>query len=288
MKTEGLRVLTTIPAAPTTLYLAWLSSEQHGAMTSGEAKIEPVVGSDFSALSGFITGKLVVLDLGRRIVMSWRTTDFPREAPDSRVEIFFEALGGSTRVTVLHRDIPVGQGEPCKSTWNDKYFGPMRAFFSKFLPDPRDPPPPRRPIPPPDEDDEDEIEEPKAMKGKKVIATKPVVAANAPEKPEKKAEKPAPAPKPAPEPKKAAPPPPASKPKKAEKAPPASKPKAEKAPPPKKTAPPKKAEKAPPPKKKTAPPAKPAKKPAPPPKKAAAPAKKKAAAPSKPAKKKKK
>ncbi len=264
MKTEGLRVLTTIPAAPTTLYLAWLSSKQHGAMTSGNAKIEPVVGSDFSALSGYITGKLVVLDLGRRLVMSWRTTDFPHDAVDSRVEIFFEALGGSTRVTVLHRDIPHGQAEQYKATWNEKYFVPMRAFFSKFLPDPRDPPPPRRPMPPPDDYDKPQtpLQALKARKARLSAPARPVLA-------EKKVERPAPAP---PE-EKTDPPPPVAKQKKAEKA--------EKAPPPKV------AEVA----KKPAPPAKPAKQAAAPPaKKAAAPppTKKKAAPPSKPAKKKKK
>src|SRR5690349_17087252 len=125
MKTEGLRVLTTIPTAPTTLYLAWLSSEQHSAMTGGTAKIDPNVGGKFTASNGYIQGKLVVLDLGRRIVMSWRTMDFPRDAVDSRVEVHFEALGGSTRLTVLHTDIPEGQAEKYKEGWNTNYFTPM-------------------------------------------------------------------------------------------------------------------------------------------------------------------
>jgi hypothetical protein len=155
MKKEGLRVLTTIPAAPTTLYLAWLSSEQHSAMTGGVAKIDATVGGKYSAWGGYISGKLVILDLGRRLVMSWRTTDFPREAPDSRVEIFFEALGASTRLTILHTEIPEGQAEKYKAMWNEKYFGPMRTFFSKYLPDPRKPPPPRRPPPPPEEEEEE-------------------------------------------------------------------------------------------------------------------------------------
>ena len=169
MKTEGLRVQTTIPTAPTTLYLAWLSSEQHSAMTGGTAKIDPTVGGKFSAWNGYITGKLVVLDLGRRIVMSWRTSDFPRDAIDSKVEVHFEALGGSTRLTVLHMEIPEGQGEKYRAGWNDKYFAPMRTYFSKYLPDPRKPPPPRRPMPPPEEEEE----APPPKKGKAAPPAKP-------------------------------------------------------------------------------------------------------------------
>ncbi len=221
MKKDALRVSTTLPIAPTTLYLGWLDSATHSSMTGGTAKIEPQVGSKFSAWNGYITGKLITLDLGRRIVMSWRTTDFPRDASDSRVEIHFEALGGNTRVTILHTEIPEGQGEKYRSGWNDKYFGPMRTYFSKYLPDPRKPPPPRRPPPPPEEEEEEAEAPPK--KG----------AAKAPP-PSKKgptvAKAPPPSKKPAPPPpsKKPAPPPPSKKPAAAAKKPAAKKPAAKK------------------------------------------------------------
>jgi len=192
MKKEALRVSGTIPAAPTTLYYAWLSTEQHSAMTGSAAKIDANVGGKYTACDGYISGKLVILDLGRRLVMSWRTTDFPREAPDSRVEIHLEAQGGSTRITVLHTEIPEGQGETYRATWNEKYFAPMLTFFTKYLPDPRKPPPPRQPIPP--EDDEDDppkkltgkaaalakIREARAAKAAKAAAPPPKKAAAAP------------------------------------------------------------------------------------------------------------
>ncbi len=242
MKKEALRVSTTIPVAPTTLYFAWLNSEQHSAMTGGKAKIEPELGSKFTAWDNYITGKLITLDLGRRIIMSWRTTDFPRDAGDSRVEVHLEALGGSTRLTILHTDIPEGQAERYRSGWNEHYFDPMRHYFSKYLPDPRKPPPPRPPPPPMDEEEEEEAKPAKGKlvaKGAKVPAK---VAAKAPPP-----AKPAPVAATKAAPAKAAPPP-----KKAAKAP---------------------AKKAPPPPKK---PAKPApKKPAKPAKKPAKPAKKK-------------
>lgn len=216
MKKEAIRVSTMVPTAPTTLYLAWLNAEQHSAMTGGAAKIDPQVGGNFTTWNGYITGKLVILDLGRRLVMSWRTTDFPREAPDSRVEVHLEALGGSTRLTILHTDIPEGQSEKYREYWNEKYFTPMRTFFSKYLPDPRKPPPPRRPPPPPEEEEEEVEEEKETPKlaagaGKKgKLAVKPpppskTVVAKEPSKekakPAAKPSKAAPAEAPAPKPK---------------------------------------------------------------------------------------
>jgi hypothetical protein len=228
MKKEALRVSSTLPVAPTTLYLAWLSAEQHSAMTGGAAKIDATVGGKYTAWNGYISGKLVILDLGRRIVMSWRTTDFPREAPDSRVEIHFEALGGSTRVLILHTDIPEGQAEQYRVGWNEKYFNPMLTFFTKYLPDPRKPPPPRRPPPPEEEEEEEETPSVPPKKGSKAIKSPPPPPSKKPlgkappERPEapppqpskKVAEKPAPtaAAKPAPKaPEKPAPKKPAPK-----------------------------------------------------------------------------
>jgi len=108
MKKEALRVTSTIPVAPTTLYFAWIDSTHHTSMTGQTAKIDPVVGAKYSCCNGYVTGKLVILDLGRRIVESWRTTDFPRDAADSRVEVHFETLGLSTRILILHTEIPEG------------------------------------------------------------------------------------------------------------------------------------------------------------------------------------
>lgn len=160
MKKEAIRVSTAIPVAPTTLYFAWLDSAQHTAMTGKTAKLEASVGSKYASGEGYISGKLLTLDLGRRIIMSWRTTDFPRDAHDSRVELHFEGLGSGTRVTVLHTEIPEGQGEKYRATWMDTYFSPMRNHFSKYLPDPRNPPV-RRPPPPPIDsiDGEEEYED---------------------------------------------------------------------------------------------------------------------------------
>ncbi len=54
-------------------------------------------------------------------MQSWRTTEFPPESPDSRVEITLEPTLGGTLVTLLHTDIPVGQGDRYRQGWNEYY-----------------------------------------------------------------------------------------------------------------------------------------------------------------------
>jgi activator of HSP90 ATPase len=36
-----------------------------------------------------------------------------------------------TKITLTHTNLPEGQGESYKQGWDDFYFTPMRAYFSK-------------------------------------------------------------------------------------------------------------------------------------------------------------
>ncbi len=76
-------------------------------------------------------GKTLELDPPRRIVQSWRTTEFPEEAPDSRLEIDLEEARGGTRITITQTEIPSGQGESYRQGWIDYYFTPMKKYFSR-------------------------------------------------------------------------------------------------------------------------------------------------------------
>ncbi len=129
---DALRLSAVVPSSPHTVYSAWLDSAQHAAFTGSKAVINGVVGGTMSAWDGYITGKFVQLDLGRRIVQSWRTQDFPKGAPDSRLEVHFEPVFDGTRILILHSEIPDGQGEKYRSGWNEFYFVPMKTYFGKM------------------------------------------------------------------------------------------------------------------------------------------------------------
>ncbi len=131
MATEEFRISSVIPTSSNALYSAWLDERKHSAFTGGRATIEPWVGGRLSAWDGYIEARLNALDIGRRIVMTWRTTDFPADAPPSFVEVLFDPIPGGTRMTVVHYDIPEGQVEQYKKGWRSNYLDPIRKFFTK-------------------------------------------------------------------------------------------------------------------------------------------------------------
>lgn len=129
MAKERIRLSAIIPASPERVYLAWMSSEEHTAFTGAKADMDPVVGGRFHAWDKYIQGLNVELDPGKRFVQMWRTTEFPKGHGDSRLEVQLERVGSSARITVMHSDIPEGQGAKYKSGWETKYFQPLRAYF---------------------------------------------------------------------------------------------------------------------------------------------------------------
>jgi uncharacterized protein YndB with AHSA1/START domain len=117
-----------IPATPQEVYAAWLSSEGHSQMTGGSASITADVGGEFEAWDGYIQGKNLELIPGKRIVQSWRTSEFNGDEPDSRIEITLESVADQTKLTLNHTGLPP-HGMQYEQGWVESYFEPMKEYF---------------------------------------------------------------------------------------------------------------------------------------------------------------
>jgi len=131
MPLESVRLTAVLPASADRIYAAWLDSAQHSRMTGGKAFVDPHVGGEHSAWDGYIEGKILELEPGRRIVQSWRSSDFPLAAGDSRLEVHLLDVPGGCEVTIIHNEIPEGQGAQYESGWRKHYLDPMRKYFGK-------------------------------------------------------------------------------------------------------------------------------------------------------------
>ena len=118
-----------MPADPATVYECWVSAERHAEMTGSAATSEATDGGTFTAWDGYITGTHRKLEPGKRIVQSWRTTEFPPAAPDSTVEIRLSKAPKGTKISVLQSDIPDGQADMYAEGWLKFYFDPMTRYF---------------------------------------------------------------------------------------------------------------------------------------------------------------
>ncbi len=127
---NSLKLFIVFPVNAKELYKAWLDSDTHSAFTGSPAKIDPVKGGKFTTWDGYISGPTIELVPGRKIIQTWRSTDFDAKDPDSTLEIQFEQHDrGSARLTILHSNLPERLLEELRKGWKDFYFQPMKEYF---------------------------------------------------------------------------------------------------------------------------------------------------------------
>jgi len=121
---------TQINASAEEIYDTWLSSDGHTKMTGGGAIITNSEGDDFSAWDEYITGRNIQLEPPHRIIQLWRTSDFSDYDTNSHLEIELKENNGTTNVILTHTNLPE-HGEQYIEGWEEHYFVPMKAYFSK-------------------------------------------------------------------------------------------------------------------------------------------------------------
>ena len=122
---------TTLNANPEQVYNTWLDSDGHSKMTGGAASISDMVGDEFSAWDGYIEGRNLELEPVRRILQSWRTSEFEDDEEDSQIEIILKEVEEGTELTLIHTNLSPS-GEQYKKGWDDHYFQPMKEYFSQM------------------------------------------------------------------------------------------------------------------------------------------------------------
>jgi len=121
-----------VPAGAQEIYDAWLSSSGHESITGGQpAQISAREGAEFTVWNGYITGRNLQLEPGRRIVQSWRTTKFTAADPDSQIEVVLQPAPGGTKVTVNHTNVPDGHTSYRDGGWQRSYFEPMKEHLKR-------------------------------------------------------------------------------------------------------------------------------------------------------------
>jgi len=132
--TEQIKLTATFSVPPKQIYTAWLNGKEHGAMTGGgSSTASNKVGGNFTAWDKYISGKNLELVPNKRILQSWRSTEFPNNHLDSYLLVKLEEVGGGTKLTLIHSEIPEGQSKSYKDGWKKFYFAPMKKYFHKDL-----------------------------------------------------------------------------------------------------------------------------------------------------------
>lgn len=131
MKTKTIRQKEYVSAKPIEIYDAFLNEQKHTAFTGAKATCDRRVGGKFTAWDGYIAGRNVKLENGRRIIQEWKTSEWPDGYPPSVIEFTFKPKGGGTEIHMVQSKVPAKQAKNYQQGWIDYYWRPLKKYFGK-------------------------------------------------------------------------------------------------------------------------------------------------------------
>jgi activator of HSP90 ATPase len=107
-----------------------MDSEKHSKITGSDAKISRKIGERFSVYNGDIEGVNLELITDKKIVQSWRYSNWP-EDHYSTVTFSLKEIPDGTRLTFTQTGVPEEFYEDIRQGWRDYYWEPIKEMFKR-------------------------------------------------------------------------------------------------------------------------------------------------------------
>lgn len=130
MKTRTIRQSVTLKASPHEVYEMLMDSRRHSKFTEAKASISRKIGGKFTAMDGYIDGVNIDLVADKKIVQSWRGSDW-REGHYSKATFSLKKVKSGTRLTFTQSGVPDEHCAGISQGWRDFYWTPMKKMLEK-------------------------------------------------------------------------------------------------------------------------------------------------------------
>jgi len=117
-------------ASANTLYDLYMNSQLHSDATNSKAECADAEGGTMMAHDGYIHGKFLHLIPGKKIVQTWRCTDWDNSDRDSILILTFEESQGKCFLTMTHEGVPDNQYDNLKKGWTGNYWQLWKEYLS--------------------------------------------------------------------------------------------------------------------------------------------------------------
>ena len=129
-KMKTIRQSVTFKTTPHEVYEALMDSRKHARFTGAKARISRKVDGKFTAYDEYIEGVNLNLVPDKKIVQSWRGSDWP-EGHYSRTTFSLKKVKNGTHLTFIQSGVPDQYYNDIKQGWYDYYWKPMKEMLAK-------------------------------------------------------------------------------------------------------------------------------------------------------------
>ena len=131
MEKKTIKQVITIKASPHEVYEILMDSKKHSVMTRSKAHISRKVGGKFSVFNGGLIGENIEIKPDKKIVQSWRSSEWRPKDHYSTVSFKLEPKKNNTKLTMIHKNVPGYDFMELKDGWKEYYWKPMKEMVSK-------------------------------------------------------------------------------------------------------------------------------------------------------------
>ena len=126
MKTRTIKQSVTFKAKSRDVYEALMDSRKHAKFSGEQASISRKVGGKFTCYGGYIEGVNLDIRTDKKIVQSWRGSNWP-DGHYSKVTFSFAKVKNGTRLTFAQSGVPDQLYKDINQGWRDYYWKKMKA-----------------------------------------------------------------------------------------------------------------------------------------------------------------
>jgi len=128
MKTKTIKHSITIKATAHEIYEALMDSRKHSKFSGSKAVISKKIGGRFTAYDGYIDGINLELIPDKKIVQSWRASDWP-QGHYSEVTYLLTEVENGTNLEFTQSGVPAQFYDDISQGWHDFYWKPMKEML---------------------------------------------------------------------------------------------------------------------------------------------------------------
>ena len=107
-----------------------MDSKQHSKFTEAKATVSRKIGGAFSAYDGYCSGTNLELVADKKIVQSWRGSDWVHNH-FSTITFSLAQVKTGTRLTFIQRNVPDNHYESIKQGWIEHYWSRMKELLNE-------------------------------------------------------------------------------------------------------------------------------------------------------------
>lgn len=125
---DTIRLELTLNSSPEDVFSALTQSARFAEMTGQPAEIDATEGGAFVRFGDQVTGRIIQLVPGKRLVEAWRVSPWP-EGKYSVVSFEISPAETGSRLVLEHDDYPADNRDHLEAGWKKMYLNPLAAYL---------------------------------------------------------------------------------------------------------------------------------------------------------------